>query len=226
MVGVLDEPIVIRMRHEPEPHAQRLLDAIGASWIIDPDAPRCARHHCRRCDRVTAIPAHELVKTRICSAPGCELEAATGRQLCSEHIQRAAREPLTPVERETIALIRRGKTSPRAVAKERRISEPAAYECFRNLVRKGQIVRVEPGVYALTTEPGREPQASAQGGRPAAGPVASAEKKLAAPPSRPDVPDRKISVEFAGKPSPPASLGRALVIAARAFADALEAELA
>jgi Homing endonuclease associated repeat/Transcriptional regulator, AbiEi antitoxin len=38
----LDEPIVIRVRHEPDPESARLLVTLGAGWIVDPCAPPCA----------------------------------------------------------------------------------------------------------------------------------------------------------------------------------------
>lgn len=45
-----DEPVVIRMRHEPHPASARLLVALGAGWIVDETAPpferRCGRKEC------------------------------------------------------------------------------------------------------------------------------------------------------------------------------------
>lgn len=54
----VDDPVVIRMRHEPAAASARLLVTLGAGWIVEPSAPRCVRA-CGEpeCGLVSALPA-------------------------------------------------------------------------------------------------------------------------------------------------------------------------
>lgn len=63
----LDEPIVIRMRHEPDAASARLLVALGAGWIVDERAPVCARR-CGRKECKVTVAAAEAFKT----CEGCQ----------------------------------------------------------------------------------------------------------------------------------------------------------
>lgn len=73
----VDEPIVIRMRHEPAPANGRLLVRLGAGWIVTPDAPPCARRCGRKECSVTVVA--EAFKT----CAGCQwYSACTKDRLC------------------------------------------------------------------------------------------------------------------------------------------------
>lgn len=91
----VDDPIVIRMRHEPAPASARLLVSLGAGWIVDENAPSCVRN-CGQpeCEIQMRVSAHDMLVSRDCVFPGCPREAANGRNACDE----CTRNPPIPVD--------------------------------------------------------------------------------------------------------------------------------
>lgn len=83
-----EDPIVLRLRHEPHLASARLLVSLGAGWIVDEHAPPCVKH-CGRPECRVSPSAHELLRTELCVKPGCPREAATGSDTCTECAPRA-----------------------------------------------------------------------------------------------------------------------------------------
>lgn len=83
-----DDPVVVRMRHEPEPASARLLVSLGAGWVVDERAPRCVRQcgyvECGRRE-VREFDAQEATRTVDCVVPLCTREAVAGGHRCGEH---------------------------------------------------------------------------------------------------------------------------------------------
>lgn len=95
-----DEAVVIRVRHELEPHAQRLLVSLGAGWIVDAvHGERCVGScgHPECIDREVLMDeaAHTATSTTTCKMPGCPHDAVArlGKfaGLCSDHIDQRRR---------------------------------------------------------------------------------------------------------------------------------------
>jgi len=91
-----DEAVVIRVRHELEPSAQRLLVSLGAGWVVDAvHGERCVSHCgwsvCSDNEEVLMDEAaHTATQSRSCKIAGCPHEsvARLGKfaGLCSDHI--------------------------------------------------------------------------------------------------------------------------------------------
>lgn len=79
---------VVYVRHPLAPENERLVEALGYEVVVRPDAPRCDRIVCRRCDAVTTIAAHQMTEVVNCEIPGCDQEAGSGGRLCDNHARR------------------------------------------------------------------------------------------------------------------------------------------
>lgn len=96
----VDDPIVIRMRHEPDPASARLLVSLGAGWIVEDSAPRCVRACGQWECQVRDLSAHEVTRTVLCAQPLCAEDARNGSDFCSAHqpkVKVAARRSSGPV---------------------------------------------------------------------------------------------------------------------------------
>lgn len=151
----VDDPVVIRMRHEPDPASARLLVSLGAGWIVDEAAPSCVRACGRPECGVRDVSAHDLTRTRFCADAICPDDALTGSDFCRRHqskVKAAApvkTRKLGVAQRETLELLADGPLRTREIAMTRRVSGPAVVECLRGLLKRGLVVRVQPGLYGL-----------------------------------------------------------------------------
>lgn len=98
------------------------------------------------------ISAHDLVRTRLCAVVGCDQDAETGSEFCRNHKQRpvVAARVRSPEQKFVVQLLReRGPLRTSEIAELRGSTSAAAAMLLTGMVRRGAVVRLARGLYAL-----------------------------------------------------------------------------
>lgn len=78
-VWELDEPLVIRVRHELDPAQARLVAALGAGYVVAREAPPCARW-CGHTECTVSVPVNDQVRVE----PGANGELVVIAAYCGQ----------------------------------------------------------------------------------------------------------------------------------------------
>lgn len=163
----LDEPIVIRVRHELDPANARFLAAIGAGYVVDPSAPRCER----RCGR-KECSVSVIATRRWCRINGCGFEPDEGSEFCRTHRFSAndangrdlldrmdAGEPVTPTRAIDVPFVSPGDEPDEIEEREPQADEVAGEVAGAHDSASAQASQEpEPSRSSSTPEPEEEPE--------------------------------------------------------------------